>query len=155
MALQEGYDRNMLKINKFASLFLPISVISALLAAPAVSADYPPVLKKAVFNNSVVSVGPSVDVVENLTNLKTSFAKETTSAGEPIRVVIYGQKAGAVVTTTLTDSKGKSISLPKIVVNSKGVIDTSAIVIKVPGTYVLTVKLPNGTTRKLTITVTA
>jgi hypothetical protein len=95
-----------------------------------------------------------VDPVEKPTELKNTTTKLTTTIEDPFQVIIKGQKAGAVVTPTLTDSKGKKITLPKIVVSKSGVIDTKAIVIKVPGTYVLAVKLPNGTTKSLTIKVT-
>ncbi len=128
-----------------ATAALSLSVVSS-----AIAATYPPVLKP-VFNSDGLNIGtykaPQKETVR-ANETKVSF---TATVSKPLDVTLAGFKAGATVTSSVVIG-GKTVKLPPLTTNAKGVLDTKALGFTKPGKYVITYK-SGGVTKTVTITI--
>ena len=145
------YIRDMRKTFALATVLAAgLSLTSATIAG---AATYPPSVNHVTLNTSTIVIGSAVTPITDPLIVKKATSTTSTPVDKPIRILIGGLKAGATVSSTLKGPNGKVITLPKLVVNANGTLDTKAIAFKTPGKYVITYKLPNGSTRTVTITV--
>ncbi len=130
-----------------------VAALSVSTAAVAGAASYPPSLKTVKFDSTAFAIGNPVIPVYTPTVLKTKTTVIATTLKNPVRFLIGNLTPGDVVSSTAKGPDGKVVNLPKIIVNANGTLDSTAIGFKKAGKYVITYKLPNGTTRTVTITV--
>lgn len=142
-----------MKINTAKTAIIASIAIALSVATPVFAANYPPTITKIVINNSSIVIGSSTVPVKNVIKLTKTSATASTKINTPLRLTISGVKPGSVVHSTLLTPAKKTIVLPDIVANSKGLVDTKAMALKIAGKYVLYYWLPNGTYKAITITV--
>ena len=127
-----------------AAATLSLSAVST-----AIAATYPPVVAP-VFNGYTLNIGtykaPQKETVK-ATETKATF---TSTLSKSVDVSIAGFKPGATVTSTVVIG-GKTVKLPPLTTNAKGVLDTKALGFTKPGKYVIT--YVSGRVKK-TVTIT-
>ena len=128
-----------------AAAALSLSAVST-----AIAATYPPVVAP-VFKSDTLNIGtfkaPQKETVK-ATETKVTF---TATLAKPVEVSLAGFKPGAKVTSSVVIG-GKTVKLPALTTNAKGVLDTKALGFTKSGKYVITYK-SGGVTKTVTITI--
>lgn len=136
-----------------ATAALSLSSVSPALAA----AKYPPTISKVIVNNSNFVVGVpkgKFETYKGVASILKFTIKLKPNVTEVLTVKGLGtNEARKTVPTTIKNPDGTTTKIPNLVVDKNGNITSDGIAFKKAGTYVVTFKLPNGTTKVTTFIV--